>query len=205
VGGIGSVVERRRGICATALKLLARENVEPLEEGWTTFSFFRPIGFRGHRWYTILHNEIFHPIRAGTVNNVIQQHKQEEDSMRHVNMAMLAGSVLLTAVFAGCGSSPAVNKEASTSAIRAAEEVGASKVPSASLYLQLAKEELENAKVLAAKGDKEQAESMLSRAQADGELAVALSRGDADKKEATQAIERVRLLRQDNQLPPGRK
>jgi regulator of protease activity HflC (stomatin/prohibitin superfamily) len=113
-------------------------------------------------------------------------------------MVMLAGSVLLAAVIAGCGSSPAVDKEASTSAIRAAEEVGA-------LYLQLAKEELENAKGLAAKGDKEEAESMLLRAQADGELAVALSRGDADKTEATQAIERVRQLRQDNQLPQGRK
>ena len=125
--------------------------------------------------------------------------------MRHVHIAMLAGSVLLAALIAGCGSSPAVNKEASTSAIRAAEEVGASNVPSASLYLQLAKEELENAKALAAKGDKEQAESMLLRAQADGELAIALSRGDADKKEAAQAIERVRQLRQDNQLPQERK
>jgi hypothetical protein len=42
------------------------------------------------------------------------------------------------------------------------------------------------------------------RAQADGELAVALSRGDADKTEATQAIERVRQLRQDNKLPQER-
>jgi len=87
-------------------------------------------------------------------------------------------------VIAGCGSGPAVNREASTSAIRAAEEVGASNVPTASLYLQLAKEEEENAKGLAAKGQKEQAESMLLRSQADGELAVALSRGDADKTEA---------------------
>jgi regulator of protease activity HflC (stomatin/prohibitin superfamily) len=114
---------------------------------------------------------------------------------------MLAGSVLLAATIAGCGAAPAVDKEASTSAIRAAEESGASKVPSASLYLQLAKEELENAKGLVTKGDKEEAETMLLRAQADGELAVALSRGDADKKEATQAIERVQQLRQDNQLP----
>ena len=125
--------------------------------------------------------------------------------MRHMNMVMVAGSVLLSAAIAGCGSSPAINKEASTSAIRAAEEVGASKVPSASLYLQLAKEGLEKAKVLAADGDKEQAESMLLRAQADAELAVALSRGDADKTEATDAIELVRKLRQDNQLPQGRK
>ena len=66
-------------------------------------------------------------------------------------------------------------------------------------------EELEHAKGLAAKGDKEEAESMLLRAQADGELAVALSRGDADKKEASDAIERVEKLRQENQLPQGRK
>jgi regulator of protease activity HflC (stomatin/prohibitin superfamily) len=125
--------------------------------------------------------------------------------MRHLNIAIVAGGVLFAAVIAGCGSSPPVNKEASTSAIRAAEEVGASGVPSASLYLQLAKEGLQNAKVLAAKGDKEEAESMLLRAQADAELAVALSHGDADKTEATQAIERVRQLRQDNQLPQERK
>jgi len=49
-------------------------------------------------------------------------------------------------------------------------------------------------------GDKEQAESMLLRAQADGELAVALARGDNDKKEAIKAIERVEQLRQDNIL-----
>jgi hypothetical protein len=42
---------------------------------------------------------------------------------------------------------------------------------------------------------------MLLCAQADAELAVALSRGDTDKKEAVQAIERVRQLRKDNQLP----
>jgi hypothetical protein len=120
--------------------------------------------------------------------------------MKHMNIAILAGSVLIVATIVGCGSTPVVNKEESTSAIRAAEEVGASNVPSASLYLQLAKEELENAKSLAAENNKEQAESMLLRSQADAELAVALSRGDADKKEAAQAIERVRMLRQDNQL-----
>lgn len=126
--------------------------------------------------------------------------------MKHMNMAMLAGCVLFAVVIAGCGSGPVVvNKEASTSAIRAAEEVGASNVSSASLYLQLAKEELENAKVLEAKGDKEQSESMLSRAQADAELAVALSHGDADKTEATQSLERVQKLRQDNKLPQERK
>lgn len=125
--------------------------------------------------------------------------------MKNKQMVMLVGSILLATTIAGCGSGPAVDKEASTSAIRAAEESGASKVPSASLYLQLAKEELEQAKGLVTKGNKEDAETMLLRAQADGELAAALSHGDADKKEATQAIERVQQLRQDNQLPQERK
>jgi len=125
--------------------------------------------------------------------------------MKNVKLAIVAGSVLFAAFAAGCTSSPAVNKEGSTSAIRAAEESGASSVPGASLYLQLAKEELENAKGLAAKGENEEAESMLLRSQADGELAVALSRGDADKKEAIQAVERVRQLRLDNKLPQERK
>jgi hypothetical protein len=40
---------------------------------------------------------------------------------------------------------------------------------------------------------------MLSRAEADAELAVVLSHGDAEKSEAMAAVERVRQLRQDNQ------
>jgi regulator of protease activity HflC (stomatin/prohibitin superfamily) len=121
--------------------------------------------------------------------------------MSRILMVNIAGGILIAAAMTGCGSSPAVNKEASTSAIRAAEEVGASRIPTAALYLQLAKEQVERARGLAAKGDREEAESMLLRAQADAELAVALSRGDADKTEATQAIEKVRKLREDNQLP----
>jgi len=46
---------------------------------------------------------------------------------------------------------------------------------------------------------------MLSRAQVDAELSVALSRGETDKAEATKAMERVQQLRQENQLPQERK
>jgi regulator of protease activity HflC (stomatin/prohibitin superfamily) len=62
----------------------------------------------------------------------------------------------------------------------------------------MAKEELELAKGLSAKGEKKRAASMLLRAEADAELAVALSRGDAEKSEARAAVERVHQLRQDN-------
>ena len=121
--------------------------------------------------------------------------------MRHVskikNMVFVA-VIAATAIVAGCASDKPLRTEASTSGIRAAEEVGAAKVPQASLHLQLAKEELELAKGLAAKGEKKQAASMLLKAEADAELAVALSHGDAEKSEALAAVERVRQLRQDN-------
>ena len=120
--------------------------------------------------------------------------------MKHlskIRIIVLAVAIVTIAIAAGCARAP-LKTEASTSGIRAAEESGAAKVPQASLNLQLAKEELDLAKGLAAKGDKEEAASMLLRAQADAELAVALSHGDAEKLEAQAALERVRKLRQDN-------
>lgn len=120
--------------------------------------------------------------------------------MRHLSkIAIPACAMAVAAILAvGCTSAPPLRTEATTSGIRAAEEVGAAKIPQASLHLQFAKEELELAKQLAAKGEKEQAASMLSRAEADAELAIALSRGDAEKSEARAAVERVRQLRLDN-------
>ena len=126
--------------------------------------------------------------------------------MRHRDMAILAGTFLLTATMAGCASGPEFSKstEKSTSAIRGAEEVGVSYVPNAALHLQLAKEALDRAKELDAKGKKEEAVSMLSRAEADAELAVALSHEQKEKTESAQAVERVRKLREDNESSPER-
>lgn len=106
-------------------------------------------------------------------------------------------AVVATTIVVGCANAP-LRTEKSTSGIRAAEEVGAAKVPQASLHLQLAKEELAKAKVLFTKGDKEEAASMLLRADADAELAIVLSHEDAEKTEANEAMTRVRQLRQDN-------
>ena len=120
--------------------------------------------------------------------------------MRHVSkigIMVFAVAVVATAIVAGCANAP-LRTEASTSGIRAAEEAGAAKVPQASLHLQLAKEELELAKGLAAKDEKKKAASMLLRAEADAELAVVLSHEDAEKSEAMAAVKRVRQLRQDN-------
>ena len=120
--------------------------------------------------------------------------------MKHVSrigILLFAVAVAATGIVAGCANVP-LRTEGSTSGIRAAEEAGAAKVPQAALHLQLAKEELDLARELSAKGEKEQAASMLLRAEADAELAVTLSHGDAERLEAEKSMERVRQLRQDN-------
>jgi hypothetical protein len=126
---------------------------------------------------------------------------RKENSMRYISktaIMVFAMAAATTAIAVGCASTPPLRTEASSSGIRAAEEVGAAKVPQASLHLQLAKEELENAKKLAANDEKEKAVSMLSRAEVDAELAVALSREDAERADAQAAVDRVRQLRQEN-------
>lgn len=122
--------------------------------------------------------------------------------MRHVSrigIMVCAVAVVATTIISGCATAPPLRTESSTSGIRAAEEAGAAKVPQASLHLQLAKEELELARGLAAKDNRDEAASMLLRAEADAELAVVLSHGDAEKSQAVAAVERVRQLRKDNQ------
>jgi regulator of protease activity HflC (stomatin/prohibitin superfamily) len=116
-----------------------------------------------------------------------------------IGITLLAVVVVATGIVAGCANVP-LNTEVSTPniTIRAAEEAGAATVPQASLYLQLAKEEVESARTLSAQGNKEAARSMLTRAEADAELAIALSQKDTEKSEAIEAVERVRQLRKDN-------
>jgi hypothetical protein len=114
---------------------------------------------------------------------------------------IVAGAVAATAFAVGCATVP-LHSERSTSGIRAAEEVGASQVPQAALHLQLAKEELHKAKALAKRRDHEEADSMLMRAEADAELAVLLSREDAEKAKAQAAVKRVKQLRNDNVQSP---
>ena len=110
----------------------------------------------------------------------------------------LVGSVAV-AVVAGCASSPAPTEklEATSASIRAAQEVGAPRVPAASLHLQLALEQTEHAKTLMAKGEKKQASSLLMRAEVDAELALALAREDTERTQAQQAYNQVRALRQN--------
>lgn len=103
----------------------------------------------------------------------------------------------------GCAAKTALHTETSTAAIRSAEELGAPGVPQAALHLQLAREELKAATELQENGDKEEAASMLLRAEADAELAIALSQADAERTEALTAMERVHTLQNENPYAPA--
>jgi hypothetical protein len=104
----------------------------------------------------------------------------------------------------GCAGeqTPVQSLEQSKAAIRAAEEVGASKIPQASLHLQYAKEESQRAEDLIANGDKNRGASLLMRAEADANLAVAMSREAQERHEAQQAADRARDLQQHNPINP---
>lgn len=95
----------------------------------------------------------------------------------------------------GCASLqiPPEKLERSEAAIRSAEEVGAAKVPAAKLHIQLARDQTEAAKKLAASGDT-RALLVLDRAQSDAELALVLAREVATHGDAVKAAEDLRAL-----------
>lgn len=112
-------------------------------------------------------------------------------------IAFLGLALWLGGTLAGCASAPPpVEKmQASQAAIRAAEELGATRVPQAALHLQLAKEQSEAAKQALEQSDKPRAEGLLMRAEADAELALALARESNARADAQQAIDRIRAMK----------
>jgi len=98
---------------------------------------------------------------------------------------------------AGCASVqlPADQLEHSEASIRGAEEVGASGVPAARLHLQLAKDQTETAKKMAAAGET-RAVLVLARAESDAELALGLAREVAVHADAQRANEDLKAVRE---------
>ena len=88
----------------------------------------------------------------------------------------------------GCAGAPAPTEQIATSlaAIRGAKEAGASEVPQASLHVKLAEEQIEKAQALVAEEEHERAASLALRAAEDAELAIALARADATRRELEQ-------------------
>jgi hypothetical protein len=118
---------------------------------------------------------------------------------------MLAAGTLFSV---GCVSGPAVAERQireSYASVRAAEEVGAERVPQASLYIELAREQLAEARSLIERGRTERATRMLERAGSDADLALALARAHAARRNAQIAQQRIvdarrRLLGSEPQL-----
>ncbi len=110
---------------------------------------------------------------------------------------------LAAAAAVACGSSPPPTaRYASTSAsIRAALEVGAEKIPDAQLHLTMAEDQLATAKRLMNAGDNDKAAWVLSRAQSDADLAVALAREADTRADADQVSAQIRQMSERRQQP----
>lgn len=84
----------------------------------------------------------------------------------------------------------------SRAAIRAAEEVGAERVPEAQRYLNFARQQVGDAERLLTENEYESADLVLRQAAADAELALALAREVPLRNEAQRLRQRVEALRQ---------
>lgn len=105
--------------------------------------------------------------------------------------------VMLAASGAGCAAAPAATPRlvSAEAAKRGAEEAGALDQPQAALHLRLAQEQIDKAKVLLANGDRDRADYVLMRAEADSELAQALAKQAKAQADAKAATEEIRQLR----------
>jgi hypothetical protein len=81
---------------------------------------------------------------------------------------------------------------------RSANELGAQNNPKAQLDLKLAEEQMQQAKKAMNDDDNQAAERLLTRAKADAELAVALTREDNARVEAAKAIAESNAQRATN-------
>jgi hypothetical protein len=112
-------------------------------------------------------------------------------------VVLLAGALFALAGPACAGSEAPVRAQTSAvAAIRSANEVGAEGAPRAAYHLELAKEQLELAERLIRDDEMEAAERMLLRAQADADLAIALTREARAQRDAERVRRQIRDLRQ---------
>ena len=115
-------------------------------------------------------------------------------------MLKLAGPLLAATLAAGCASTPVPEGTfAPDQTIAAAEERGAEDNPQAKLHLQLAREQLDEARALKEEGEEAEAKLKLATAQVDAEYALALLRRDAARAEAEEIQEQIESLRQEMQ------
>ena len=106
--------------------------------------------------------------------------------------------LLLFLMLLSCGGAAPPDREmvSAEAAIRGAQELGATSVSEASLYLRLAERQVDKAKALMRDGNNMRAAMMLSRAQIDAELAITLAKEHKAKTEAQEAENTVTDLQE---------
>jgi len=106
--------------------------------------------------------------------------------------------LLLFWMLLSCGGAAPPDRQmvSAEAAIRGAQELGATSVSEASLYLRLAERQVDKAKTLMRDGNHQRAGMMLSRAQIDAELAIALAKENTAKTEAEEAENTIVLLKE---------
>lgn len=113
--------------------------------------------------------------------------------------------VVPLAALAACASTPPPNDHLARtqSVVLAALARGAETDPRAALHLKLAQEQLAVAKALMRDGRHTRARALLQRAQADAELALALTRQTEARRDAERAHTEVKTLLLGHSLSPG--
>jgi hypothetical protein len=112
-------------------------------------------------------------------------------SMMNKTMVSLAAFAL-----GGCAGVvlPPDSLERNEASIKGADELGAQSVPDAKLHLQMARDETDQAKKLAASGD-DRAPLVLARAQSDADLALAMARQTSVHADAVKAAEDLKAVK----------
>jgi hypothetical protein len=115
-------------------------------------------------------------------------------------ISLLGASLALIA----CGSAQLSQAKVAEvqSSVSAAEAVGAEQQPKAALHLQLSRDEVAEARRLAADGDEENAALFLDRARVDAELALQLARTEQEQEKARQAWQKIQDLEKEQQKQP---
>jgi hypothetical protein len=109
--------------------------------------------------------------------------------------------VIGAALLGACGASippPTQRMADAQSAERSARELGANSEPAAQLSLKLADEQIAQAQTAMSNGDNSRAESLLVRAKADAELAVAQAREKGANNDVQTAVENSAAQRTTN-------
>jgi hypothetical protein len=116
------------------------------------------------------------------------------------------GLLAACAAAAGCASKPVPEARvaATQAAIQSARQVGADRSPAASKQLGSAEEQLNAARGRIKKGDNEEAEMLLTRAESDAALAAALAREARQKAATDAAMQRTRAVSAPMGQPSGR-